>query len=394
MEVYAGIDWSREFHALCVIDAKGSILFEDSFDHKRPDLERLIAKLKDLQGAGSCRVGIELNRGSVVEMLNREGLVVVPIHPSHVVHARGCFGAAGNKNDRKDAQILAEVVRTSGARLRELSLDTEETRSLKRLDDCRQDLLKDKQRAVQRLEARLQEVFPGAIGLFSELDNLISLAFLEAYPTAKAAEQITVAKLKTFLGRRKYSGGQAPEKLLAKLQAGAPPIAVTEGDAIVIKLDVRCVRDLGEKLDEIEKHIETALAKHPLHTVYESLPGARTVTVASLVANLGDLSAVQRPEDLQAAAGLVPVVQQSGKYSRTSIRRACNKNLRRALTMFAEVSRRADDWAASIYDAARDRGKKHPHALRILARAWVLVIFRMVRDRATYDPKRHKRLAA
>ena len=394
MEVYAGIDWSREFHVLCVLDANGSKLFEGSFDHTRSGLEALVTKLKDVQGDGCVRVGIELKRGAVVELLDREDITVVPVHPNHLVHARGCFGAAGNKNDWKDAQILAEVVRTSGQRLRELALDAEETRRLKCLDDYRQELLNERQRACQRLEAMLCEAFPAAIGLFSDLASLISLTFLKAYPTAKSAEQITVAKVKTHFRRQKYSGRTSPEDLIAKIRAGAPGIAVTSGDEFVIRAKAEHLRELGEKLREVEKEIESAVSVHSLHATYASLPGAATTTVASLVAHLGDLSAYASPEALQAAAGLVPIVRQSGKYSCTLFRHACNKDLRRVLTSFADLSRRRDAWAAKIYDDARARNKHHRHALRILARSWTLVIFRMVKDRATYDPTRPRRIVA
>jgi transposase len=394
MEVYAGIDWSRESHVLCVLDAAGSKLFAGSFLHTLSGLDALVAKLKEVRGDGRVRVGIELTRGVVVERLVRENIAVVPVHPNHMSHARGCFGAAGNKNDWKDAQVIAEVVRTHGHRLRDLVLDSEETRLLKRLDDYRQEVLNERQRSSQRLEAMLGEVFPAAITLFSHLECQITLAFLEKYPTAKAAEDLTVAKVKTLFRQARYSGGTSPEELIAQVKAGAPAVAVTSADEFVIRSKAKRLREISEELKKVEDEIERLVSTHSLHAIYASLPGTATTTVASLIANLGDLSVYRAPEDLQAAAGLVPVVRQSGKSCWVGFRHACNKDLRRVLTTFADVSRRADDWAAKIYDDARHRNKKHPHALRILARAWVSVIFRMVKDRATYDPERRKQAAA
>ncbi len=394
MEVYAGIDWSREFHVLCVLDANGSKLFDGSFKHTRSELEALSAKLKEVQSDGRIRVGIELTRGVLVEHLAREGITVVPVHPNHVVHARGCFGAAGNKNDWKDAHVLADIVRTSGQRLPELVLDSEETRCLKRLDDYRQELLNELQRASQRLEAMLAEVFPGAIGLFSSIDAQISLAFLKTYPTAKAAEGLTVAKLRSFLRKQKYSGSAKPEDLLKRLEQGSPGVAVTSAEAFVVRTRADQVRELRTKLSSVEDEIEREVSTHSLQSIYASLPGIATTTVGGLIANLGHLNSYSAAEDLQAAAGLVPVVHQSGKYAATLFRRACNKDLRRVLTLFADLSRRVDPWAANIYDAARKRNKRHQHALRILARAWTLVIFRMVKDRSAYDPKLRRRQAA
>jgi hypothetical protein len=45
------------------------------------------------------------------------------------------------------------------------------------------------------------------------------------------------------------------------------------------------------------------------------------------------------------------------------------------MTTFADNSRHASPWAAKVYSDARAAGKDHPHAVRILARAWIRVIW-------------------
>jgi len=69
---------------------------------------------------------------------------------------------------------------------------------------------------------------------------------------------------------------------------------------------------------------------------------------------------------------------------------ACNKRLRAAVTTFADNSRHASPWAAQIYQSARKRGCSHPHAIRILARAWIRVLWRAWHDRKPYDPAKHQ----
>ncbi len=60
-----------------------------------------------------------------------------------------------------------------------------------------------------------------------------------------------------------------------------------------------------------------------------------------------------------------------------------------AVATFADNSRHASPWAAAIYQAALDRGADHPHAIRILARAWIRVIYRCWVDHVAYDQSRH-----
>jgi transposase len=55
-------------------------------------------------------------------------------------------------------------------------------------------------------------------------------------------------------------------------------------------------------------------------------------------------------------------------------------------------SRLSNPWAADIYRRARDRGCDHPHAVRILARAWVYVVWRCWQDGTVYDPDKHAAL--
>ena len=70
-------------------------------------------------------------------------------------------------------------------------------------------------------------------------------------------------------------------------------------------------------------------------------------------------------------------------------RYGADAKLRRALTDFADDSRHANPWAADLYTRARARGHDHPHAIRVLARAWIRIIWRCWTDRVPYDPTRH-----
>jgi len=62
---------------------------------------------------------------------------------------------------------------------------------------------------------------------------------------------------------------------------------------------------------------------------------------------------------------------------------------RAAVTCWADNSRHACAWAAERYAKARGRGCDHPHAVRILARAWLRVLWRAWTDRKPYDRALH-----
>ncbi|MGC5844985.1 transposase [Mesorhizobium abyssinicae] len=112
-----------------------------------------------------------------------------------------------------------------------------------------------------------------------------------------------------------------------------------------------------------------------------SFPRAGKICAAQITAELGDVRARFQSEDhLAAEAGVAPVTYQSGKSRAVAWRWACNKRLRAAVTCFADNSRHASPWAAKVYQDARKRGCRHPHAVRILARAWLRILWRAWQD--------------
>jgi Transposase IS116/IS110/IS902 family len=114
-----------------------------------------------------------------------------------------------------------------------------------------------------------------------------------------------------------------------------------------------------------------------------------------VLAERGDTrQAYEHPGAVAALAGRTPVTKESGKHRAVHFRRACTKRFRAAMTTFAGNSRHASPWAAKIYNDARANGKDHPHAIRILARAWIRVIYRCWLDGVPYDPATHAAAAA
>jgi len=103
-------------------------------------------------------------------------------------------------------------------------------------------------------------------------------------------------------------------------------------------------------------------------------------------------AAVSVPAVLICLAGAAPSTRQSGKHKAVTFRWAVSKQLRDAVCDFADGSRHASPWAARIYNDAIARGKDHPHAVRIVARAWLYVIWDCWHNGNAYDPARHRAL--
>jgi len=150
------------------------------------------------------------------------------------------------------------------------------------------------------------------------------------------------------------------------------------------------LRALVEQINALTDQITEQLHAHVDAHVFTSLPRAGTVRAARLLAAIGDACGrFPAPEALASLAGVTPSTRQSGKSRIVGFRWAVDRQLRDALVEWAGDSRLSNEWAADLYKRARARGHDHPHAVRVLARAWVYVIWRCWHDGAAYDPTKH-----
>ena len=150
---------------------------------------------------------------------------------------------------------------------------------------------------------------------------------------------------------------------------------------------------LVEQIKTLKDQISRQLAAHADQHIFTSLPKAGHVRAARLLSEIGDCrTKFPTPESLACLAGAAPSTRQSGKIRAVGFRWACDKQLHDAVTDFAGDSRLASPWAANLYEQARARGHDHPHAVRILARAWAHIIWRCWQDHVPYDPARHNAL--
>lgn len=387
----AGVDWATRTHAVCVIEPDGSIRARFDVPNTGKSFTGLIKRLVKLRVTA---VAIERPDGPFVEAMLDAELDVYVIAPRQLKALRTRYASTGAKSDPGDAYVLADVLRTDRHRLRPMTPDSSETKALRAITRTRKDLVEARVALMNQLRAQLELCFPGAVGLFYELDSPMSIAFLRRYPTAFRAQRLTEARLAAFLRRIGYCGRRPIPELLARIKQ-APDAGITEVEAEARAACVLALLDAVDKLNgrarELQGDIVERLEFHRDAHIFTSLPKAgRGVRAASLLAEIGDArERFPTEESLAALAGVAPVTRASGKSRSVGFRWACDKKLRNALIDFADDSRNASPWARRIYDDAVARGKRHPHAVRILARAWVRVIWRMWQDGTAYDVARH-----
>jgi transposase len=393
-ERFVGVDWASERHAVCVIDGRGEVRERFSVPHTRLGLAELTSRLgRHVEEPAELTVAIERPDGPVVDALAMAGFAVAIVPPHVVKAARPRFSAARAKSDPGDARLLADLARTDGGRFRRLRPTDAATGRLRRLVRARDELRDTRTALANQLRMLLEEAWPGAAEVFARVDSPIALDFLDRYPSPHAARALGEARLAGFLVRHRYSGRRSAGELLARLRA-APvvwdPAPVDEATADGVRALVACLRTVLGRLADLEGAVRATLAAHPDGALFRSFPRAGEINAAQLLAGIGaDRERFPSADALAAQAGAAPVTRSSGKVTVVGFRWACDRRLRNALTTFADNSRRESAWAERVYREARRRGADHPHAIRILAKAWCRVIWRCWQDRTPYDPDRH-----
>ena len=392
-----GVDWGAREHAVCVLDQHGSVLARFACPHTKAGLADLSSRLARIAAPAKLPVAIERPSGLVVETLLAAGHPIVPVHPNVVKACRPRYRAAGGKSDSGDAYLLADILRTDGHRFRPLQPCSDAIKALRALVRGRDDLVATRVALANQLRSLLDGFWPGAGVIFAAIDSPIALAFLARHPTPDSARRLGPKRMRAFMAQHRYSGRRTADQLLDRLHtapAGRAAAAESDAKGELVRALVASLSGVVTAIGELTSRIEHAVADLPDGRIVMSFPRAGRINAAQILAELGDArERFPTESQLAAEAGVCPVTHASGQSRGVTFRFACNHRLRAAMTCFADNSRHSSPWAAAVYQRARQRGCDHPHAIRILARAWTRILWRAWQNHQSYDLDSHRAAA-
>ena len=270
---------------------------------------------------------------------------------------------------------------------------SDETKALRTVARTSDDIVEMRVAATNQLAALLEAHWPGAKAIFADIESPIALEFLTRYPTAAQAERLGEKRIAAFYVKHGYSGrrpGAEPLHRLRQAPAGTTNDTLVEAVRDAVLALVAVLKALGAARKDLDRSVAAHLGEHPDGPIFTSLGRSGQINAAQMRAAWGDSrAAYDRPDAVAALAGMTAVTNQSGKHKAVHFRWACNKRFRKPMASFAENSRHARPWTQKIYTDAISRGHDHPHAVRVLARAWIRVIYRCWLDGTPYDPVKH-----
>jgi transposase len=404
---FVGIDWGSERHQVCVLDASGTVYVERQFRHSAQGLAELCEWLRSLAG-GALRevaVGIEVPHGPLVETLLEYGMAVYAINPKQLDRFRDRFTVAGAKDDRRDAHVLADALRTDRQSFRRLVVDPAAVIELRDWSRLAEELTRERTRLCNRLRAQLVRYYPQALTLTDDLGAPWFLELLALAPTPAAAALLRRTQIAALLKRHRVRKVEAPG-VLAALQVPALRVApgTVAGAAARLTMLLPRLRLVSQQLRAAQARLEALGAatedtepqrpEQRIATIVRSLPGVGPTVSGALLGEAWQPLQAADYHALRLLSGAAPVTKQSGKWRAVHRRWACNPRLRNALYHAAGNAALHDPGFGALYKALRARGHSPGRARRTVADRLLAVLCAMVRSGTTYDPARRMARAA
>jgi transposase len=403
-----GIDWATEKHDVCVLDLQGHVVARRVVEHRGDALRSWFDELLKLAEGQPERlaIGIETPRGALVESLVERGFHVYSLNPKQLDRFRDRHNVAGAKDDKLDAFVVGDSLRTDRKCYRRVRVDDPLIIQVRELSRASDDLTVELGRLSNQLREQVHRLLPQLLTLCSAADepwlwDLLTLISDGAEPTRIRATQVDRI-LKVHRIRRLATG-----EVLAVLRE--PPPWTTPGTQLAVRAHIGlllprlrtaleqsrdCERQIEMLLDELAgpEPAEGEIREHRDVRVLQSLPGAGKVVVATMLAEASQPLAERDYQTLRAHSGLAPVTKASGKRSKNcaivTMRHACNDRLRNAFFHWARVAITIDDRSRDLYQRHRQKGQTLGRALRSVGDHLLRVLMAMLKSRTLFDASR------
>lgn len=387
-QIRVGIDVGRREHHVGISSPEGELLEEFSIPHTQRGFDDFFCRVERHRNGFPVAVAMEGYGGHARPLdkeIMRRGYELLNVNNLKLARFREVFPAPA-KTDPLDTRLilklfhLQEHLPLSRGTLSRVHEIPQENEKLMRISRRRRELVRDKVRVVNRLQADLTSVCPELAGITGAADNLWFLRFLTSRDDLRKLSRMRPQSLLKIPGvGPKYAG------VIRTWQAHAvfSPEAGYVGPMIIA--DAKRILELISQIASLEAIMRQLTQTSEIARRLATIPGFGQVAVAELAGEIGTADRFCGEASLALYLGMCPLDNQSGDFHGTKTPRQVNKRGRMAMTnaLFHHINQVPQSRA--FYDKKRGEGKSHNQALRSLGRHMVRVIWCMLRDGRDYE---------
>ena len=388
-QLFVGVDVGKAHHWVCAVDTDGNSVLKVKVVNDEAEISGIIATIHESADHVRWAVDIVGSPSALLLALLAQSDQSVSYASGRVVAAMSAAYSGEGKTDARDAFVIAETARLRND-LNVIDHETDLVRNLAVLTGHRGDLIADSVRMINRLRDLMTSVFPSLEREFDYASCKGALVLLTGYATPQRIRRIGEKRLSSWLRQRKvrnYAAVAARAVVAARDQNVELPGQDTAA-AIIAEL-AGSILSLDNRVQSLDTQIADTFDQHSDAAIIQSMPGFGPILGASLLVGTSDLRAFPTAGHLAAAAGLVPVPNDSGRRV-GNLRRPTrySRKLRHVFYLSTQTSMMRPGPNRRYYLKKRGEGRTHTQAVIALARRRVDVLWALLRDNRTWtaDP--------
>lgn len=396
-QLFVGVDVGDESFKVCPVGEAGTVQEQRSFTSDGKGIEEALAWLKST-GVERIAIGIESPHGPLVAAFLEAGFEVYSINPKQLDRFRDRFSVAGSKDDRLDARVLGDSLRTDPRAFRRVNVEPGWLVRMRQASRMEDELKQEHRRSANRLRAVLHEYHVELLALLPAADepwfwDLVALA-----PTPALGSRLRPRRVERLLTEHRIRRLSAPD-VIERLRRPPVPVlpGVVEAGSTHALMLVPRLHLLTHQLTQCQAQIQKLLdqlsvddpseqtSEHRDVRILRSLPGAGRYVVATMLAEAYWALQQRDYRLLRALCAAAPVTEQSGRHRSVHMRYACNRRLRNAVHHWAWNASLVDPHFGRLYKDMRTRGLNHARALRGVADRLLNVTAAALKAGTRYD---------
>jgi transposase len=389
-----GLDWADQKHAYEIRSrdggrSSGSVMAAP--EHLHAWMAQVRAQFPD----GRILLVVEDGRPSLLDALvDYPFLTIIRVNPLASSKYRESRRLSGSSNDPLDASLLCDYALKHLDELRVWNPSDADTRRIRSLSETRRKLVDERTAFTHELTATLKGYFPQIIEWLKDVKPAVLWQFVRLWPTLEALRAADDELITRIMKAHRLCFIQRRVKTLRSALDTA--VALTN-DPTTIQVGALRAASLAQILEVVDQQVRTfedalaaAWATHQDRELFDSLPGAGPVFAPRLAAALStDRDRYATAEEIQCFSGIAPVTEASGKRVVVHARYQFPTFVHQTFHEYAECSLPRSSWARESYRLQRERGSGHHAAIRKVAFQWIRIVFRLWKDRKTYDEAVH-----
>ncbi len=381
--IFVGIDVSKNKHDCFITNTDGEVLFKsftitnnlDGFDELYQKIEAV------MEDVSKVKVGLEATGHYSYNLLGYlldKGLATFVINPLHTNLYRKSLSLRQTKTDKVDARTIASML-MSDVNLKSYSDTSYHNEELKSLTRYRFDKVKERAKLKTSISRLICILFPELEKLVPTLHQNSVYELLYEFPGAKQVANAHLTRLSNLI-EKASKGHYTKDTAITFRDAARSSIGSSmPAKSLELKHTIKLIRELNAEIEEIENEIKIIIIMDEINSPILSIPGISYRMGAMIIAEIGDFSQFDSPDNILAYAGMSPSTYQSGQldnlYSRMEKRGS--RYLRYALFNATTYVCLWDPTFKAYLAKKRSEGKHYYVALSHATKKLVRVIYQL-----------------